>query len=95
MVSRRIVRNQTEKKEIRPFHASFRHNRGAFYPCSIAKPSAPRIPANEGFCNSRVAAEESGAILRLIAYYWQHGRKVRFLYFETGADLCYEDLDLF
>lgn len=29
--------NRKKKKEIRPFHASFRHSRGAFYPCSIAK----------------------------------------------------------
>lgn len=36
-----------------------------------------------------------GAVLRLIAYYSQHGQKVRFLYSETGADLCYGDLDLF
>jgi len=31
-VSRRIVRHQTEKKEIRPFHASFRHSVARFIP---------------------------------------------------------------
>lgn len=74
------TKQEEKKKEIRPFHASFRHSRGVFYPCSIAKHrplESPRMGDSVILGSPQRKPETSP---RLIAYYWQHAWKVRFIF---------------